>query len=131
MNKKGLYFLIDALSFVCFVFLTSTGVILHFLLPPGSGRWRVIWGMDRHEWGDIHAWISAIFLLILSVHIFYHWKWIVNVVKGHSSEYSGRRLVIGIIGLIAVIALALAPLLSGVQEINACLLYTSDAADEE
>ncbi|NIQ14683.1 MAG: DUF4405 domain-containing protein, partial [Candidatus Dadabacteria bacterium] len=69
MKKKNLNFIIDILAFVCFVLLTTTGVLMKFILPPGSGHYATIWGLDRHEWGNIHFWVSVIFFSILILHL--------------------------------------------------------------
>jgi hypothetical protein len=115
MNRPEKNFLIDSIAFIGFVLLTSTGILMRYVLPPGSGRWKVIWGLDRHEWGSIHFWISVIFLSILTIHLILHWRWIVTFFKGIPREGSGLRVGLGIVGLIGLIALALAPLVSTVE----------------
>jgi len=82
VKKKHLNFIIDTIAFVGFVVLTTTGVLMRYILPPGSGRYSTIWSMDRHEWGDIHFWVSVVFFLILAFHLVLHWRWIVCVVTG-------------------------------------------------
>jgi hypothetical protein len=57
IKRSTINFIIDAVGFVGFVFLTTTGVLVRYVLPPGSGRRAVLWGMNRHEWGDLHFWI--------------------------------------------------------------------------
>src|SRR4051794_18528135 len=61
MNRTTLNFVVDTAAFVGFVLLTTTGVLMHYLLPPGSGHRTTIWGLDRHDWGQVHFWISAVF----------------------------------------------------------------------
>lgn len=116
MKKTRLNFIIDAIAFAGFVSLTTTGVLMRYILPPGSGRSTTIWGLDRHEWGDIHFWVSAVFLLILALHLVLHWRWIANVIRGRPREGSGYRATLGMVGFIAVIALASAPLLAPVEK---------------
>ncbi len=60
--KATLNFIIDVIAFTGFLFLTTTGVLMRYLLPPGSGRFASLWGLNRHEWGTIHFWISVAFL---------------------------------------------------------------------
>lgn len=115
MNRPEKNFIIDAIAFIGFILLTSTGILMRYVLPPGSGRWKFIWGLDRHEWGSIHFWISVIFLSILTVHLILHWRWIIAFIKGRPSEGSGLRAGLGIVGLIGLIALATAPLVSTVE----------------
>lgn len=105
----------DAISFVGFVMLSSTGVLLHYLLPPGSGQRITIWGLSRHDWGNIHFYIALIFFSVLIFHLFLHWRIILNMVKGSQSEGSWFRLGLGLTGLVAVLLLASAPLVSPVN----------------
>ncbi|MCZ6719320.1 MAG: hypothetical protein O6944_09250 [Gammaproteobacteria bacterium] len=42
MNRSTIIEIIDVLAFVGFLFLASTGILLHYILPPGSGRWAEI-----------------------------------------------------------------------------------------
>jgi hypothetical protein len=110
MKRSKLNSLVDVVSFGAFVFLTSTGVLVRYVLPPGSGRFTTLWGLDRHGWGDVHFWVALIFFSCLSAHIFLHWKWIVSLIKGKKREGSGFRVGLGILGVVTVVALALAPL---------------------
>lgn len=68
MKRTSLNFWIDALAFVGFAFLTTSGILLRYQRPSGSGRANtmggghraqakpvsVLWGLSRHEWGDVH-----------------------------------------------------------------------------
>jgi hypothetical protein len=115
MKHSKLNSLVDAISFAAFLFLTTTGVLVRYILPPGSGRFTTLWGLDRHDWGDIHFWLALIFFACLSAHLFLHWKWIVFLFKGKKREGSGVRVGLGIVGVITLLALALAPLLVPVE----------------
>ena len=61
MKRTHLNFIVDVVAFVGFVVLTTTGVLMRYILPPGSGHYSTIWSLDRHEWGGIHFWISVVF----------------------------------------------------------------------
>jgi hypothetical protein len=112
MKRSKLNFILDAAAFSGFVFLTTTGVLMRYVLPPGSKRFSMIWGLDRHGWGDIHFWISIAFLGLLAMHLLLHWKWVVNTLRGKSRDDSGLRAGLGIVGTVGLLALAIAPLLS-------------------
>lgn len=112
MRKANWNFLIDALSFVAFVLLVSTGVIMHYLLPPGTGRHLVLWGFDRHEWGAFHFWVAVALLVLLAVHLVLHWRWVVCMVRGREGGGSRLRFALAVIGLLALLGLAVAPLVS-------------------
>ncbi len=115
MKRSKLNFTFDAIAFAGFVFLTTTGVLMRYTLPPGSRRFKTIWGLDRHEWGDIHFWISIVFLGLLAMHLVLHWRWIINIITGRPREGSGLRAGLGIVGIVGLLALATAPLLSPVD----------------
>jgi hypothetical protein len=116
MKKDNLNFLIDVVAFVAFVLLTATGVLVHYILPPGSGRFTILWGMDRHAWGQLHFWIAVVLMASLGLHLLLHWKWIVHKVKGRPNEESGIRVALSVVGLIALVALAATPFFGKVEQ---------------
>lgn len=115
MRRAALISTIDVLSFIGFVGLTSTGVLTRYVLPPGSGRWSTVWGLSRHEWGAIHFWISLGFFTALAMHLILHWRYIVNLFGAHLRPGTRLRLALGIVGLLAILGLAAAPMLTPVE----------------
>lgn len=96
---------VDLAGFVLLVLVTVTGGIIKWYLPPGSGHGhgpgrglghalgpghghghdvsggesagpKLLWGMDRHEWGDIHFWLSVAFLVVMAAHLYQHRHWL-------------------------------------------------------
>ena len=116
LRKKTWNVIIDIMAYVAFVVLAMTGVIMYFILPPGSGRSLSIWGLGRHDWGDIHFWAAVSFFGILILHLILHWKWIVSVLRGTPRPESRWRFLMGSVGLIAIILISLAPVLSPVEK---------------
>jgi hypothetical protein len=115
MKRHNVNFTIDCVGFAGFVLLTATGVLMRYVLPPGSGRSTTIWTLDRHEWGDIHFWIAVSFFAVLAVHLILHWRWIVTLMSGRPREGSGARVALGTVALTALLALAVSPFLSPVE----------------
>lgn len=115
MKRTNLNFTIDVLTFIGFIFLTTTGILMYYVLPAGSGHYVTIWGLDRHQWGAIHFWIAVVFFSILTIHLILHWRWIVNVVRGKSDKDTSYRTGLGIVGLFALIAISISPLLSPIE----------------
>jgi hypothetical protein len=113
--KRTIVLLIDVVSFVGFAFLTTTGILLHYVLPPGSGRWSDIWGLSRHEWGAIHFYIAVAFFCVLSLHLIIHWRVLVNLLRGHRQAGASLRLGLGVVGVLTVLALAFSPLITPVS----------------
>lgn len=118
IKKHDLNFVIDSVAFFAFILLITTGVLMRYLLPPGSGRISTIWGWNRHDWGDLHFWVAVIFLSILALHLILHWNWVVCKIRGRQCEDSQARfrVLLAVIAILTLIALALAPLLSPVEQ---------------
>jgi hypothetical protein len=116
MKRSTLNLIVDGLALAGFIFLAATGLLMHFVLPPGSGggpgghRVAVtIWGLSRHQWGEIHFWIAVSLLIVLSLHLFLHWRWVVSTVCGHKKETSGLRVLLGLLALLALLLILVAP----------------------
>ncbi|MBM4028209.1 MAG: DUF4405 domain-containing protein [Planctomycetes bacterium] len=87
MKRTTWNFMIDSLAFVDLLLLTGTGAILKWVLPPGSGgghgqgfrggrglgpgggQVRQLLGLGRHEWGDVHFLLAALFVLLILAHV--------------------------------------------------------------
>ncbi len=129
MKKSNQNFTVDLLAIIVFIFLTTTGVLMKYLLPPGSGKHSTIWNLDRHQWGDIHFWLSVVFFSILALHLFYHWRWIIKVASGKPRDYSKNRLLFGVIGFIVIVLFAIAPLVTPVEtDTNSKKEHTTEAS---
>jgi hypothetical protein len=133
MKRSTLNLLVDVVAFFGFLVLTTTGVLLRYLLPPGSGHYSTIWGLNRHEWGSVHFWIAVGFFSVLGLHLLLHWRWIVSVVTRRQREGSGFRAGLGIVGLVTVLMLAISPLLAPVERnlTEQGAGYRSDQRSEE
>ena len=99
MRKSNVNFIVDAVAFAAFVLLTATGVLVRYVLPPGSGHFIKLWGMDRHGWGQIHFWIAVALMGALALHLLLHWRWVVSMVKGRPREGSGVRVALAVVGV--------------------------------
>ena len=115
MNKSNLIKFIDIAAFIGFIFVVSTGVLLRYVLPTQSGRTVELIGMNRHEWGDIHFQITVVFLFILSIHLILHWKFFFRMFQDGFKSAGTFRLVLGIVALVAVLALAAAPFIAPLE----------------
>ena len=127
-NRPKINLLIDIVAFASAVFLIATGFLLEYTLPPGSGRLGtegfgvgpgglhrpilLLWGLTRHEWGQLHYYFALALMAVLSLHLLLHWQWIACMVQGKPRKGSGLRVAVGILGLASLLALALAPFLS-------------------
>jgi cytochrome b561 len=67
----------NMLLWLLFCAMSGTGLLLAYRLPPGSrgGHGLSVFGWARHEWGDLHYWISFAFLALIFIHMALHWRW--------------------------------------------------------
>ena len=67
----------NILLFLSFTFMTGSGLMLVYRLPPGSrgGRGLSMLGMDRHEWGDLHYYMGLTMLALMIIHLALNWAW--------------------------------------------------------
>lgn len=122
MKKSLINLAVDLLSLVLLGALTSTGLILQWKLPAGSGRVsgpegaehaiNLLWGWDRHEWGQLHFAVSVGLLALLSVHVALHWKWVVAMCRGKGGAAKEPRALLGVVGLALLLVTLLMPLWS-------------------
>lgn len=115
IRKSNLIVLVDITAFINFIFVVSTGVLMRYVLPPRSGQSTEILGMSRHEWGNIHFYVTFTFLLILSIHLILHWRFFLRIFRDGIKNNNTYRFVLGLIALIAVFALAVAPFVAPIE----------------
>lgn len=82
MNRLRLNWLVDGVAGIAFVILVITGLMLEWVLPPGTNKSLGLAGLTRHEWGGVHLWIALTFLAVLVVHVVMHWNWICATTSG-------------------------------------------------
>lgn len=97
--------ILNALLWLVFCAMAGTGLLLAYRLPPGSrgGAGLTALGLSRHEWGDIHMWLSFAFIGLILVHLALHWRWLWQV----AAKKRRWPLLVGL-GLGAALLLALA-----------------------
>lgn len=97
MNRNKLNLATDVLTLILFQAMVVTGLVVRFLLPPGSGGRRggprlTLWGLGRHDWGDVHFWMSLTLVLLLVVHVGLHWSWVCETVRRAFNPRAEGRL---------------------------------------
>lgn len=122
MSRTLVNFIIDLFGFVIMLGILATGLLVRYVLPPGSGQWRSVWGLSRHEWGDVHFWMAVGLGAVILVHVALHWSWVCGVVRRRipglpSSAATPSRLrrnAVGV-GILALTAALVAGFLAGAQ----------------
>ena len=90
MRRSTLYFLVDATGFILLTGLAITGSVMKWVLPPGTGgrqggqgeQVKKLLLLGRHDWGNIHFWLSVSFVVIMLIHLALHYNWIKQHLKG-------------------------------------------------
>jgi hypothetical protein len=105
MTRNTVNYWINLTAGLCMVGMLYTGLILAFVLPPGSGQ-ATLWGVRRHDWGDVHFWLSVGLVALMVVHLALHWAWVCATTSkllgiGHvDGRAARRRLVSGVVVLV-------------------------------
>jgi hypothetical protein len=79
MKESDWRYLVDALLFICLGGMTLIGILLGLVIPAGpvsSESAKYFLALHRHQWGNIHAYLSIGFVVLIIVHIVLNWKWI-------------------------------------------------------
>lgn len=86
MRRSSLNLLIDALATLVMLALIATGLVVRYILPAGSGGHGrggglVLWGLDRHGWGDVHFWLAVAIGVLMVLHVALHWRWVCTIIR--------------------------------------------------
>jgi uncharacterized membrane protein YhaH (DUF805 family) len=113
IRRNTLNFAIDLLTLMVMLCVALTGLLLRFVLPPGSrgGAGRTLWNWGRHDFGDLHFYLVLGLLALLVVHLALHWNWVCVTVRrwfarGDSVErpVGWIRQAWGVLTLIAIVS---------------------------
>lgn len=113
MKRSSLNFAVDAVTFLVMLGMIATGLLIRFVLPPGSGERRLLWDYSRHDWGDVHFWLAVALGGIVLIHIALHWSWVCSLVSRWCLSDEGRarpkaalrRNLVGVVLLLSVMGL--------------------------
>jgi hypothetical protein len=91
MNRTLANFVTDLLSFFAMCGALATGLLIKYILPPrsggmGRGGGLMLWGWNRHDWGDLHFYFTLALLGLLLVHVTLHWHWVAGTAARFASS---------------------------------------------
>jgi hypothetical protein len=73
-----------------FIIMSITGVVL-YIVPKGKvaywSEWS-LWGLDKHQYGELHTTSMVVFLVFGVLHIFYNFKPILSYLRDSSRKIS-------------------------------------------
>lgn len=90
MKKSDWQYLVDTLLFISMFGIAFIGILMGFFLAEGPTlreSEKYFLGLHRHQWGDIHLYVSLAFILLVIFHLMLSWSWI----KGKSQALFRKR----------------------------------------
>ncbi len=104
MKRNTWNFIVDGVTLMLFGGLAWTGFLMHYVLPPRYGRAHgtdlLLWGWDRHDYGQIHFYLALGMLALIVIHVWLHWSWVCSTVSsllGRAKVKYGWRIIYGVI----------------------------------
>jgi len=121
MKKTDLQYLVDTLLFLCIIGLVSIGFLMGLVLPKGPSApesAKYFLRLHRHQWGNIHFYLSIAFTVFVIIHLILSWKWIKGKARQVFKKAWGTALILTVIASILVLFLfwALYPRVPGAYE---------------
>ncbi|MBN1764594.1 MAG: DUF4405 domain-containing protein [Sedimentisphaerales bacterium] len=109
MKRNTWNFIVDVITLFAFVGLVWTGFLIHYVLPPRHGRLfgteLLLWGWDRHNYGQVHFYLAIGMTGLSAVHVWLHWSWVCGTIGslfGRTKAGYSRRVIYGLIFLLIV-----------------------------
>ncbi len=81
MKKSDWQYLVDTLLFLSIAGIALIGFLMGLVIPKGPSapeNSKYFFGLHRHQWGNIHFYLSIAFVVFVTIHILLSWKWIKN-----------------------------------------------------
>jgi len=79
MKKSDWQYLVDSLLFICILGIAVIGFLMGLVIPKGPAapeKAKYFLGLHRHQWGNIHFYLSIAFVILVIIHLIFSWKWI-------------------------------------------------------
>ena len=105
MVKPIYRFGLDVALYINLGALTVVGLLLAFVIPRGPGRDKDFLGLHRHDWTDIHLWLSLVFIALLVLHVVFNWRWVTTCARRFLGEGWTARMwwiALGPLGLLVL-----------------------------
>ena len=101
MKKSDWQYIVDALLFICTTGVAIIGLLMGLVIakgPQSSESAKYFLGLHRHQWGNIHFYLSISFVVLVIIHLILSWSWI----KGKARQLFHRGWAAGLVLTTAV-----------------------------
>jgi len=109
--------------------LATTGGIMYFVLPPGTGHSHVLLGLGRHDIGQIHFYFAATAIVLVAIHVALHWNWVCCVVAKAFRNGTVSKKTQNIWGLVILVGISLI-LIGSMWAASGMIEKIADSEDE-
>lgn len=95
LKKNDWKYVTDALLFVDLCSIAVIGLLLAFVIPSKKGvpeASKFFMGLHRHQWGDVHLYLSLLMLGLVILHVWLNWSWVVHSTRTYFGERWGEAL---------------------------------------
>lgn len=106
MKKSDWQYLIDTLLFICMFGIAFIGILMGFFLAEGPTireSEKYFLGLHRHQWGDIHLYLSLAFILLIILHLILSWSWIKGKSQALFKKRWGSAIAVTVLGSVLLI----------------------------
>ncbi len=88
--QARLNFVLDSLLLTAFSLTSLSGLVIWLVLLGGGYRGghnpayhAALFGLTRPDWIEFHGWASLAILLIVGIHVVFHWRWIICALRNY------------------------------------------------
>jgi Ni,Fe-hydrogenase I cytochrome b subunit len=80
-NKAEKLWIVNIISFILLMVLAVTGLINWLLVPGGYRGEGGFMMLFRHFLREIHEWTGLLFIIVIIIHLTFHWPYIKSNLK--------------------------------------------------
>ncbi|OGD26338.1 MAG: hypothetical protein A2V57_04545 [Candidatus Aminicenantes bacterium RBG_19FT_COMBO_65_30] len=98
-------YIVDTLMFLCMLGIVLIGLLMGFVIPEGRlgpGQSKYFLGLHRHQWGDVHLYLSLAFTAVVVVHIVLAWSWVKGKAKGLFGRFWKGAMALSVVAVVLV-----------------------------
>ena len=105
LSRTDWKYTVDTLMFLCLVGIVLIGLLMGFVIPEGRlgpGQSKYFLGVHRHQWGDVHLYLSLAFAALIIVHIVLAWSWTRGKAKGLFGRFWKGAMALSVVAAVLV-----------------------------
>lgn len=113
-DKSKFNIIIDTIMFLLIMPIAGIGFLIRYVLVPGYKKNEIygsnvdleFLGKTNHEWGTIHLLLSIALLVLLVLHIVFHWKMIIGIFKKIVPITRTRKTLYSLLSILALLSIS-------------------------